>query len=658
MDRREFLKDLSILLSSCALSGNLVTSGCKERAAVFRGKSMYDRVIVLGIDGLDPNLTERFMQAGDLPNFSRLRNAGSYAHSITSNPPQSPVAWSDIGTGTDPGTHDVFDFILRHPKKYLPDLSILRANRQNLLGSREKMFEQTCRAKFFWDYTAEAGIPSYSIRWPMTFPPNASGSKVLAGLGVPDIKGGLGRYLYFSTKPSDKTQEGAEKTVPLNFDGKKAKAQISGPYTMGLTGKKEATLPLEIEKLDGKTLRLSVAQKTFNLTAGQWSDWVPMEFSGGPLKKISGIGRFYLVSIEPDISIYLTPLQVNPKDPCFIISSPDDYARELGSDLGGYYHTLGIPEDTKPLNEGAISDEVFIEMCDAIMKEREKMLHYALGKFKEGVFSFVIDTTDRIQHMFWRFEDKKHPLYTQAGEKRYGNVIRDYYKWSDRIVGDIMKGHVNEKTLFIVLSDHGFNTFRKGVNVNRWLIEKGYMALKEEPDPQDKEGGALFQHVNWNKTSAYSLGFSSVYLNLKGREGSGIVQPGSEAKALAQKIAGDFTSFKDPENMDRIVRNIYFPEQIYAGKYIENSPDLIIGFDSGYRMSWQTAIGGTPKQLLEANLKKWSGDHIVDPELVSGILFLNQKIKTPSPRCLDIAPTVLTAMGISPPREIKGKTLI
>jgi predicted AlkP superfamily phosphohydrolase/phosphomutase len=171
---------------------------------------MYDRVIVLGIDGLDPNLTERFMQNGDLPNLLQLRNSGAYARSATSNPPQSPVAWSDIGTGTDPGTHDVFDFILRNPKKYLPDLSILRANRQNLLGSREKMFEPTCRAKFFWDYTAEAGIPSYSIRWPMTFPPNASGSKVLAGLGVPDIKGGLGRYLYFSTKQSDKTQEGAD----------------------------------------------------------------------------------------------------------------------------------------------------------------------------------------------------------------------------------------------------------------------------------------------------------------------------------------------------------------------------------------------------------------------------------------------------------------
>jgi predicted AlkP superfamily phosphohydrolase/phosphomutase len=260
--------------------------------------------------------------------------------------------------------------------------------------------------------------------------------------------------------------------------------------------------------------------------------------------------------------------------------------------------------------------------------------------------------------MFWRFEDKKHPLYTQDGEKRYGNVMRDYYKWSDRIVGEVLKGHVDEKTLLIVLSDHGFNTFRTGVNVNRWLIEKGYMALKEEPDPQDKEGGALFQHVDWNKTGAYSLGFSSIYLNLKGREGNGIIPPGSEAQALAKKIADDFKSFKDPEHMDRIVRNVYFPEQIYSGKYIENSPDLIIGFDSGYRMSWQTAIGGTPKAMLEPNLKKWSGDHIVDPEIVSGIFFSNQKINRTAVKSIDIAPTVLSAMGLAPPAEIKGKSLL
>ncbi len=220
-----------------------------------------------------------------MPNLAKLMGSGTYSRISTSNPPQSPVAWSDIGTGTNSGNHDIFDFILRHPKKYLPDLSILRANRQNLLGSREKMFEPTCKAKFFWDYTAEAGIPSYSIRWPMTFPPNASGGKVLAGLGVPDIKGGLGRYACLSTQAADKSVEGSDKIIPLSFNGNTAKADIGGPYTMGLTGKKEATIPIEIIRLDSKTLRCTISQKTFNLTVGQWSEWIPMEFSGGAFKK-------------------------------------------------------------------------------------------------------------------------------------------------------------------------------------------------------------------------------------------------------------------------------------------------------------------------------------------------------------------------------------
>ena len=297
-------------------------------------------------------------------------------------------------------------------------------------------------------------------------------------------------------------------------------------------------------------------------------------------------------------------------------------------------------------------------MCDQIMEEKVKMLKYSLSKFRDGVFSFVIDTTDRIQHMFWRCEDKQHPLYDKDVDKKYGGIIRDYYKRADRIAGEIMQGNVDEKTLFIVLSDHGFNTFRTGVNLNRWLIEKGYMVLKEEPDPEDKEGGALFQHVDWNKTAAYSLGFSSIYLNLKGREGNGIIQLGTESRSLAKKIGDELATLKDPETMNKIVRKVYLPDEIYSGRYMEDAPDAIIGFDSGYRISWQTAIGGTPRKILEPNLKKWSGDHIVDPELVSGIFFSNQKIKSASPKNIDVAPTVLSAMGISPPQEIKGKSLI
>jgi predicted AlkP superfamily phosphohydrolase/phosphomutase len=616
---------------------------------------MYKRIIVLGIDGMDPRLAEQFMQQGDLPHLSALRQQGSYARLATSNPPQSPVAWCDIGTGMDSGTHGVFDFIARNPKNYLPDLAILQPNRSHGPGASKTSFKPPCRARFFWEYTAEAGIPSYAIRWPMTFPPAAGSSTLLSGLGVPDIRGELGRYTCFSTRPADKALEGEAKVVRLLFNGATAATEISGPHN---EQGRETAIPLKICTSNKTAVSITVAQQTFSLRTGEWSGWIALEFPVTDARSVSAAVRFYLVSIEPHISLYLSPLQINPVNPCFNISTPEGFSRELAECIGGPYYTQGIPEDTKPLTEGVIGDDAFIQLCDNIMQEREQMLRYCLGKFTEGVFSFVIDTTDRIQHIFWRFEDQNHPLYDKNGAKKYGGIIRDYYKRADRIIGEIMAGHVDDKTLLLVLSDHGFTSFRKGANLNRWLIENGYMKLREEPDPEDKEGGALFKYVDWKKTGAYALGFSSIYLNLKGREGSGIVQPGSEAEMLAGKIARDLQAFKDPASSDSVIKQVYAADALYTGEYRAEAPDLVIGFNAGYRMSWQTAIGGAPRSLLEPNRKQWSGDHIVDPSVVPGVLFSNRKINQIAPKSSDIAATVLSAMGIKPPKEIQGKSLM
>jgi predicted AlkP superfamily phosphohydrolase/phosphomutase len=489
----------------------------------------------------------------------------------------------------------------------------------------------------------------------MTFPPAAGNSTLLAGLGVPDVKGDLGRYTCFSTRPQDTSSAGEDKVVRLLFNGATAVTEISGPNNA--QGKATA-IALNISSLDKNSISVTIAHSTFSLRPKEWSGWIALEFPVNGSKKISAAARFYLVSIETDITLYLSPLQINPVNPCFPLSSPAEFSRELADAMGGPYYTQGIPEDTRPLTAGVISDDAFIEMCDHIMAEREQMLRYCLGKFTEGIFAFVIDTTDRIQHIFWRFEDTNHPLYDKAGAQKYGGIIRDYYKRADRIIGEIMRGHVDENTLLLVLSDHGFTSFRKGFNLNRWLIENGYMKLREEPDPEDKEGGALFRHVDWQRTGAYALGFSSIYLNVKGREGSGIVQPGTEAETLAGKIARDLQSFTDPASSDRVIKQVYAADALYSGKYRAAAPDLVIGFNAGYRMSWQTAIGGAPAALMEPNLKKWSGDHIVDPSLVPGVLFCNRKISAESSRSLDIAPTVLAALGLPLCRAFQGRSLL
>jgi len=616
---------------------------------------MYKRIIVLGIDGMDPRLAEQFMLKKDLPHLAALRQQGSYARLATANPPQSPVAWCDIGTGTDPGTHGIFDFIERNPNNYLPDLAILKPGRSRSAGRGKTVFEQPCKAKFFWEYTAAAGIPSYAIRWPMTFPAAAGDSTLLAGLGVPDIKGELGRYTCFSTRPSNASREGEDRAVRLLFKGGAAVSEISGPNNE--QGNATA-LAFSVSTADKTAVSITIGQQTFTLRTGEWSGWVALEFTGNGAKKISAAARFYLVSIEPHITLYLSPLQINPLDPYFSIARPERFSRELAEALGGPYYTQGIPEDTRPLTEGVLDNDAFIELCDHIMAEREHMLRHCLGKFAEGVFAFVIDTTDRIQHIFWRFEDSRHPLYDKNAARKYGGIIRDYYKRADRIIGEIVRDHVDDNTLLLVLSDHGFSSFCKGVNLNRWLIEKGYMKLREEPDPDDAEGGSLFKQVDWHKTAAYGLGFSSIYLNLRGREKNGIIVPGSEAETLAQKIVRDLQSFKDPDTMEHVIKQVYAADALYAGKYRRAAPDLVIGFNAGFRMSWQTAIGGAPRGLIELNLKKWSGDHIVDPSVVPGVIFSNRKISLGSSRSVDIAPTVLNAAGLGQPEIIRGRSLL
>jgi predicted AlkP superfamily phosphohydrolase/phosphomutase len=658
MKRRDFLKGLS-LMGVGSLAGMLGTAGCNRELGLLRGKTMYKRVIVIGIDGIDPSFVDRYMADGDLPAFSRIAQTGSYARLATSNPPQSPVAWGTIGTGTDAGTHGIFDFIVRDPEKNLPDLGMLRYNRQNIFGTREKMFLPTCNAKFFWDYTIEAGIPSVSIRWPMTFPPAQSGAQVLAGLGVPDIKGGLGRYSLLTTRPPDAFPLAKDKITPLVPDGDRLTAEIPGPDVQGLSGRKTATTPLTVARAGADRIRITAGGGEFELSPRQWSPWIRFEFHGGPRKKIFGIGRIFAITTEGDVDLYLTPLQVDPENPCFVISSPDltnGYATELVDAVGDVYHTLGIPEDTKPVTEQVLDDDAFLSQCDDIMTEREKMLSYGLDRFEEGLFSLVIDTTDRIQHMFYRFEDPEHPLYSEEGKKKYGGVIRDYYRRVDGLIGDITQHHVDDNTLLLVCSDHGFSPFRKSVNLNRWLIDQGLMTLTGDPDPADEEGGVLFRHVDWGNTAAYALGFSSIYLNLSGREGKGVIDP-SDAATLKRKIMEKLVGMKDPQTGSRVIKNVYDASAIYSPERIVDAPDLVVGFDVGYRMSWQTAIGGTPVPLVEPNNKQWSGDHIVDPSLVPGIFFSTAALKKAGPTGLDIAPTVLSAFGIDPGEKMTGSVL-
>lgn len=620
-----------------------------------KGSNKFARVIMLGMDGLDPKILSELMRKGELPNFSKLGASGSYSSLTTSNPAQSPVAWASIATGKNPGSHGIFDFLGRRVSDYMPELAILKMNPKNVFGKREAMFLPVMHGKAFWDYTSDNGIPSTILKWPMTFQPKQNNAKLYCGLGVPDIKGGLGRYSFYTTKNVAKDEEGIEKVIRVNVNGNTIKTYISGPNVAKLMSREAAKVDLNITLSDASKIEMNIDGKTIVINKGQWSEWVEVQFKLGMMKTATGIVKFYLNGVKPDLELYMTAVQINPKDPAFVISSPDDYIKELADEVGHFY-TLGMPEDTKAVEEGRNTEEAFIAMCDEIIEEQEKMMWYELEKFKEGLFASAFFSSDRIQHIFWVTRDPKHPLYDKAYAEKYGHVIDDYYHKMDNILGQVMEKHVDDNTALMVFSDHGFSTFRRTVHLNTWLAQNGFLKLTKTVAKDDKEGGGLFQNVDWKNTSAYAVGFGSIYLNLKGRERNGIVEPGNGADALSDKIIKELTKLKDPMDGQRVIKNVYKSSEIYSGEQSGNAPDLVVGFEDGFRSSWQTAIGGAPAELIEDNLKKWSGDHIIDPSIVPGILLTNFSTNNEKPHQMDIAPTVLSCFGMS--ADFEGKSLI
>jgi predicted AlkP superfamily phosphohydrolase/phosphomutase len=618
--------------------------------------SRYKKAILLGMDGLDPRLLIQLMKQGALPNFSALKDRGAFHPLATCNPAQSPVAWSSIATGSNPGYHGIFDFLGRRVHDYIPELAILKINPKNPFGKREAMFLPVMHGNTFWDYTSENNIPSTVLKWPMTFQPKQNKTNLYAGLGVPDIKGGLGRYSFYTTRDIHRGEDGSEKVIKIKVQGQKIKTYVPGPNITKLMSRDVAKADLLIQILpDDSGIEININGKKTALRPGVWSEWIDMQFNLGLMRKASGIVKFYLNRISPEFELYMTPVQINPKDPAFVISSPDEYVKELAKTAGCFY-TLGMPEDTKSLEEGKIDEEAFIAMCDEIIEEQEKMLWYELDRFKEGLLASAFFSTDRIQHIFWVTKDPQHPLYDEKYAQKYGHVIDDYYRKMDKILGEVMK-QADDKTSLLVFSDHGFSSFRRTVHLNSWLVQNGFMTLTQRVSKDDKEGGGLFQYVDWTKTQAYALGFGSIYLNLKEREGKGIVERGSAEDALSYEIAEKLVKLTDQTNGKQVVRNVYKSNEIYSGPQINASPDLVVGFQNCYRASWQTAVGGSPAEIIEDNLKKWTGDHIMDPVFVPGILLANFKLSSNSPSIMDIAPTVLSCFGMTP-ANIDGKSLI
>ncbi len=629
------------------------------------GKPHIKRLIVLGLDGQDPRLTDRYMKDGKLPNFKRLAEMGCYHRLTTTYPSISPVAWSSFSTGTHPPKHNIFDFLDRDLRTYLPKLSSTHIGHVdkflNLGKWRIPLKKPEVRllrhSKPFWSVLGKANIWSTILRVPITFPPDKFYGAQLSAMSAPDLLGTQGTFFFFTTRPPGaKFKEGGVRLPLDRLDGSdQFSATLTGPENIFLEGEPvmEVPLTLTLDRAAGKALLELDGGKgeSVELTPGKLSDWVSVTFKAAPGVKVQGITRIELTEMGEHVSLYMTPLSFDPEKPAMPISHPGYYSTYLAKKIGPY-NTLGLAEDTWALNEGVVDDATFLDQTWGIHAEREEMFFGAWDKLKKGSLVCVFDGTDRIQHMFWRYIEEGHPAARGKENAEHRDAIDQLYERNDALVGKALD-RVEDGDVLMVISDHGFTSFRRGINLNKWLLENGYLHLKEGCDGSSE----WLRDVDWSRTRVYAVGLTGMFLNLKGREAEGIVAPGKEAKALKAEIVAKLSGLRDEERNDVGINEVFDTAKLYSGPYLAGGPDFIIGYNHGYRVSWDCATGMVSGPVFEDNIKAWSGDHGVDPRIVPGIFFCNVQIDVKDPALIDIAPTAVELFGMKAPGYMEGKPL-
>ena len=626
-----------------------------KRAGISRAK----RVVIVGLDGQDPELTEKWMNEGLLPNFSRLREAGTFARLGTTLPAESPVAWSSFQTGCNPGKHRIYDFLVPNRKSLMPELSsanVTASARTLKLGKYliplgKPSIAAGRKSESFWSILGKFGIFSSVLRVPITFPPEKFNGVLLSAMNVPDVKGSQGTYFYFTTNKEDKRTLVSGQQCPLDAAEGGAKGELPGPENSLVKDGGELRIPFTIvaAKNGSGTAQLRLPDQTVELRLNEYTPWVTLSYKAAVGFTVKAITRFLLLEQKPNVRLYVTPIQIDPEHPALPISHPVSYSIYLAKRQGPFA-TLGVAEDTSGLNECVIGEDAFFRQAQDIHLEREKMFFDALSKTRRGAVVCVFDITDRVQHMFFRFH-KDERWGAAVADERYANVLRDLYIQMDGLLGRVMK-EIDDQTVLMVLSDHGFKPFRRAVELNRWLQQNGYLAedpLAKTPD--------LLQRVDWSKTQAYAVGFGGIYLNMAGREARGIVAK-EDAARLKREIIEKLKSLRDPDRAGSPVSEVYDRDQAYKGPYLEDAPDLVVGFAPGYRVAWETVTGGFGESVISDNTRPWSGDHNMNPPEVPGMLFCNRPIDVDQPSIMDIAPTVLDLFGVPVPAHMDGKPIM
>ena len=668
---KHVIRSLCLLVLCGAASISLLS--CRHA----EGASAAPRMIILGVDGLDPDLLTRFMAEGKMPNFARLAEQGSFRRLTTSIPPQSPVAWSNLITGMNAGGHGIFDFIHRDPKTLQlyfstskvegPAHSFQVGKWVIPLGSGSA--QQLRHGAAFWEILDEHRIPNFVYRIPANFPPIDARGKTLSGMGTPDLRGTYGTFTFYTDDPTAAAGavEGGE-IVQIEVKNNRVTTNLVGPDNTFLKNSPPSTEPftVDVDPLE-PVARIEVQEQKFVLKEGEWTDWVPVEFHLMPVVgNVKGICRFYLKQAHPRFQLYVSPINIDPENPALPISTPSSYSRDLAKQIGEYY-TQGIAEDTKALMASVLDDKEYLEQSRTVLAEHRRAFDAEFPKFHDGLFFFYFSSLDLNAHMLWRLTDPQSPSYDAAESAKYGTALEEFYGQIDQVLGEVLP-KVDSNTTLLVLSDHGFAPYRRSFNLNTWLWQNGYIVRKQNPssDSSQPESNQPFADVDWSQTRAYGLGLNGLYVNLKGREKQGIVDP-LQADALLREIRDKLLAVRDASNISsksattgddsQVITRVDFASEVYQGPYAHSGPDALIGYNRGYRSGWKTILGAFPPDVMEDNTNPWSGDHCMDYTKVPGVLLSNRKIAADAPALTDIAPTILAEYGIAKTSEMKGQSV-
>ena len=625
-----------------------------------------ERAVIVGLDGLDPELVHRYMEEGRLPNLSRLARMGTFQKLDTTCPAMSPVAWSSFATGVHPSKHGIYDFLTRNPNSYMPDLSsthigapsrMLKIGQWQIPLSKPEL-RLLRKSTPFWKILSRYGVPCSILRVPITFPPDHFEGTMLSAMCVPDLMGSQGTFTHFTTQTEREGPTGGQQ-IRVVVEGGRVESALPGPENPLRTDGQRLEMPFEVKLVpEENRASLSTGKAVVDLRLNEYTDWVEVSFPMAFGLKLRGICRFRLLEIGPQaFRLYATPVNIDPLRPVMPISQPVIFSIFLAN-LIGRFSTLGLAEDTWALNEGVLDEDAFLEQAYANHEEREAMFFEMLERTPKGVITCVFDGTDRIQHMFMRYLDDEHPANVAQKPSAYRQVIPETYARMDRMVGRVLEKVDPEdpKTLLMVISDHGFKTFRRGINLNSWLMKEGYLVLK----PGRRSSGLWFEGVDWSRTRAFALGLSGIFLNMKGREAMGYVRRGEQSMCLIEEIADKLIGTVDPKVGQVAVSEAYAAHEIYTGPYRDQAPDLIVGYAEGWRASWDCVQGIANEVIFDDNTKAWSGDHCIDPRLVPGVLIANRALaraRGVRPSITDLAPTLLELFGVPPPKHMDGVAL-